>query len=95
MKGYTAFPESSRLTVTSPTGCLVPYPIHSLLGGLTLCKEAVGIFYSSCRLGKGECDTILILIGVKLVSMQTFYCLRGGSRFNMKKPNLPNYFTIS
>ena len=39
-------PQSLSITVTSPSDCLVPYPRHSLGGGvIPLCREAVGVFY--------------------------------------------------
>ena len=46
--------QSSCITGTSPSDCLVSYPGHSLGGGLHLCREAVGIFYSTSWMGKGE-----------------------------------------
>ena len=46
-------PQSSRITWSPPSDCLVPYPGHSLGGGvLPLCREAVDIFYRPSRLGK-------------------------------------------
>ena len=41
--------QSSIITETSPSDCLVPYPGHLLgvAGDLPHCKEAVGVFYSS------------------------------------------------
>ena len=35
MKGYSAFPQSSSITGTSPSDCLGSYPGYSLWGGLT------------------------------------------------------------
>ena len=46
-------PQTSYITGISPLDCLVTYPGHSLgEGGLTLCREAVGVFYSLSRVGK-------------------------------------------
>ena len=47
MKGYSAFPKAPALLEPSPSDCLVSYPGHSLGGVLPLCREAVGVFYSS------------------------------------------------
>ncbi len=45
-------PQSSSITGTSLSDCLVSYTGHSLVGVLLLCREAVGVFYSlPCRLG--------------------------------------------
>ena len=39
--------QSSSITGTSPSDCLVPYPRHLLgWGFLPLCRVAVGVFYS-------------------------------------------------
>ena len=48
MKNYSTFP---KITVTSPSDCLVSYPRRSLREGvLRLCREVVGLFYSPSRL---------------------------------------------
>ena len=52
-EGMLRIPQSSSITGTSSSDCLVSYPGH-LLGGYTLCKKAVRIFYSPSRLGKPE-----------------------------------------
>ena len=44
-------PQNISITGTSPSDFLVSYPLHSLVG-LPLCKEAIGVFYSSSRLGE-------------------------------------------
>ena len=44
--------EYSNTTGTSPSDCLVPYPGSSLVGVLSVCSEAVCVFYSPNRLGK-------------------------------------------
>ena len=44
------FPQSTSITGTSTSDCLVLYLGYSLCEGLPLCRDAVGIFYSSIRL---------------------------------------------
>ena len=44
-------PQSSSITGSSPSDCLVSYPGHYLGGVLPLCREAVGVFYSPSRQG--------------------------------------------
>ena len=46
-------PQSTNITRTSPSDCLVSYPGHSLWGGgvLPLCRGAVSAFYSPSQLG--------------------------------------------
>ena len=43
-------PQSSSITGTSQSDCLVSYLGHSLLGVLLLCRDAVGVFFSPNRL---------------------------------------------
>ena len=51
-EGVLCVPQSSSITGTSPSDCLVSYTGHSLgVGVLPLCREAIGIFYSPNRLG--------------------------------------------
>ena len=45
--GVLHIPQSSSITGTSPSDCLVSNTGHSLKGVLPLCIDAVGIFYSS------------------------------------------------
>ena len=45
-------PQSFSITETSPSDCLVSYPGHSLVVGLPLYKEAVGVFWSHSQMGK-------------------------------------------
>ena len=48
-----AFPQSSNITGTSPSDCLVSHSGHSLgVGVLPLCRGAIGVFYSPSRLDK-------------------------------------------
>ena len=51
-EGVLRIPQSSSITGTSPSDCLVSYPGHSLWEGVTLSREAVGVFYSPSRVGK-------------------------------------------
>ena len=52
-EGVLCIPQSSSTAGTSPSDCFVSYPGHSLGGGvLTLCREAVGVFYGPSLLGK-------------------------------------------
>ena len=46
IKGYSAFPKAPALI-----DCLVSYPGHSLVGILTLCRDAVGVFCSPMPTG--------------------------------------------
>ena len=43
-KGILCIPQSSSITGTSLSDCLVSYPRHSLGGVLPLCRGAVGVF---------------------------------------------------
>ena len=45
-----SIPQRSSNTRTSPSDCLVSYPLHSLGGVLSLCRDADGVFYSTSRL---------------------------------------------
>ena len=50
-EGVLCIPQSSNITGTSPSDCLVSYPGHSLRAGLLLlCWEAVSVFYSPNQL---------------------------------------------
>ena len=50
--GVLCISQTSSITGTSPSGCLVLYPGHSLGGVLLLCRGTVGVFYSPSWLGK-------------------------------------------
>ena len=50
-KGVLRIPQSSSITETFPSDCLVSY-IRTIIGRvLPLCWEAVGVLYSPYRLG--------------------------------------------
>ena len=51
-EGVLRIPQSSSITGTSPSDCLVSYLRHSLGGGIPLCRDAVSVFYRPSRLGK-------------------------------------------
>ena len=48
-KGVLRIPQSSSIIGTSPSDCMVSYPMG---GVLPIYRDAVGIFYSPNRLGK-------------------------------------------
>ena len=50
-EGVQCIPQSSCNTGTSPSDCLATCPGHSL-GVLSLCRDAVGVLYSTSQLGK-------------------------------------------
>ena len=52
-EGVLRILQSSSITGISPPDCLVSFPGH-LLGVLLLCRGAVGVFYSSSRLGNTQ-----------------------------------------
>ena len=45
-------PQSSSITGTSPSDCLVSYPGHLFGGGLPFCRGLGSVFYSPSQLGK-------------------------------------------
>ena len=47
-EGVLHIPQSSSITGTTPSDCLVSYAGHSWGGA---CREAVGVFYSPSQLG--------------------------------------------
>ena len=50
-EGVHSIPQSSSITETSLSDCLVSYPGYSMRGVLPLCIDAVSVFCSSSRLG--------------------------------------------
>ena len=67
-------PQSSSITGTSASDCLVLNPGHSLVEGvLSLCKDAVGVFYSPSRLGKWKRNILMNIYEVHTISFQTFF----------------------
>ena len=50
--GVLRISQSSNITRTSPSDCLVSYPGNTLGMSYSLCRDAVGIFYSPTRLSK-------------------------------------------
>ena len=56
-EGVLCIPQSSSITGTSPSDCLVSYPGHLLRWGvLLLCREVVGVFYSPSWQGNTTLD---------------------------------------
>ena len=51
-EGVLRIPKNSRITGASPSDCLVSYLGLLLEGILPLCRDAIGVFYSSSWLGK-------------------------------------------
>ena len=66
-EGVLRIPQSPSITGTSLSDRSASYPGYSLGGGvLTLCRGAVGVFFSPSRLGNdvGEGHTFMILVGI-------------------------------
>ena len=59
-EGVFHIPQSSSITGTSPSDCLVSYLRHSFGVVLPLSREAVDVFYSSSRLG----NILLVMEGL-------------------------------
>ena len=53
-KGVLCIPQSSSITGTSPSDCLVSYQDTHWEGVLPLCREAVGVFYNPSWLGNTQ-----------------------------------------
>ena len=55
-KGVLNIPQNSSITGASPSDCLVSYLEHSFAGGgvLSLCRDAVGMFYSPSQQGNSS-----------------------------------------
>ena len=51
IEGVLCIPRSSSITEALLSNCLVSYPEYPFGEGLTLCRDAVGVFYSLSRLG--------------------------------------------
>ena len=68
-EGVLYIPESSSITRTSPSDCLVSYLGHWLVGVLPLCKGTVGVFYNPSRLGKNNLDTVVCFKDYYLILM--------------------------
>ena len=56
-KEVFCIPQSSNITGTLPSNCLVLYPEHLLeVGVWPHCRKAVDVFYSPSQLGKNICQ---------------------------------------
>ena len=53
-EGVLRIPQSSSITGTPTSDCLVSYPGHSFGRVLPLCRDAVCVFYNPSRLGKAS-----------------------------------------
>ena len=76
-EGVLRIPQSSSITGTSPSDCLVLYPGHLLGEVLTLSREAVGVFYSpksNSYVNKtlSNCKMAIIFSEVKYVKRLSF-----------------------
>ena len=79
--------QSSSITRSSPSDCLVSYPGHSL-GGVLPCKEAVGVFYCSSQLDNLICGMLLMLVSLKKTSKKTDHQKRKKINYNHLKPKI-------
>ena len=74
-EGVLRIPQSSSITKTSPSDCLVLYPGHSLgVGVLPMCRDLVGVFYSQSQLSKPLLELLQVTplwVGVDLRVMVT------------------------
>ena len=61
-EGVVRIPQSSSIAGSSPSDCLVSYPRYSLGEVSSLCKEAVGVFYSPSRQSKRMFVTFWVLL---------------------------------
>ena len=87
-EGVFHISQSSSITGTLPSDCLVSYPGHSLVSVFSLCRGAVDVFYSPSRLGndkkkkkkKKGMPYILVykstfeFMAIKLVRNGNFWC---------------------
>ena len=53
-EGVLHIPQSSTITGTLTSDCLISYVGHSLGEDLPLCRDAVVVFYSPSRLGNTQ-----------------------------------------
>ena len=63
-EGVLRINQSSSITATAPSDCLVPYPGHLFGEGvLPLCRDTVGAFYSPNWLGKVGGEVTVVVRG--------------------------------
>ena len=72
-EGVLHIPQSSSITGTSPSDCLVSYPGHTLGVVLPQCRGAVGVFYSPSQLGKLLRGINLLLTFINEDEKKIFY----------------------
>ena len=61
-EGLVHIPQSSSITATSWSDCLVTYLGHSLRRILPLCRNAIGVFYNLSWLAKYVCVCVCVFV---------------------------------
>ena len=69
-EGVLHIPQSSSITETSPSDCLVSYPGHSLVE--SYCRDVFSVFYSPSRLGKKDKRKVCIWEWLSWVYNESF-----------------------
>ena len=65
----SSIPQSSSITRTSPSDCLVSYP-GEWGGVLHLCREAVSVFYNPSRLDKSQIGVIVYALDYNIIESE-------------------------
>ena len=73
-EGVLRIPQSSSITGTSPSDCLVSYPGHSLGEHYPFAEGAVGVFYSHSRLSNDRSLLINLLTPVLQLVKKLYGC---------------------
>ena len=86
-KGVLHIPQSSSITGTSPSDCLVVVSWKLIVGGeriLLLCREAIGVFYSSSWPGQqGVGEGAAPFPGLLFFTLDPFFLmLNGGIKYH-------------
>ena len=82
-EGVLCIPQSSSNTRTSPSDYLMSYPGHLLVvGGLTLCRDAVNVFNSPSGLGNTKLNAKTVLIQIIHFSISTLLKCQNSSISN-------------
>ena len=71
-EGVLRVPQSSSITGTSPSDCLVSYQDTPWLGVLLFYRDTVGVFYSPSRLGKLFSGVLLLGLGKIMLLLETW-----------------------
>ena len=85
-------PQISIITGASPSGSLVSYLGHSLEGGLLLCRDAVGVFYSPSHLGFCTLFSLALILGIVSWCLISVLC---GSDWLMRSFDKCIYFEFT